>query len=141
MEKLTMCSDAECQEHEKIYGGFNDFPPHWKRISQKEFAQSKFFSYDPNLTEHRQMYEKGSCPTGKMTAAVLFFFYDGTGIGMVRDFWKGTVRYYSFAKCEHKFEELSAREAREKGHDHYGMFCHVYECKKCGFVESHDSSG
>lgn len=44
------------------------------------------------------------------------------------------------AKCVHKYREMSVKEARDKGHEHWGMCYHVYECRKCKQVIAQDSS-
>ncbi len=43
--------------------------------------------------------------------------------------------------CVHEFEEIGPEESRKRGVRHYGMFCHVYLCRKCGQIRSYDSSG
>lgn len=48
-------------------------------------------------------------------------------------------RYFRLG-CPHTFRELSQVEARQKGHSHFGMCYHVYECSKCGSTHSTDSS-
>jgi hypothetical protein len=41
------------------------------------------------------------------------------------------IRFFKLG-CEHQWRELSKEEANSKGHSHYGMFCHINECEKCG---------
>lgn len=45
------------------------------------------------------------------------------------------------AECIHTWHELSQKTCRERRIAHYGMFCHVYECAKCGRLTETDSSG
>ena len=125
------------EEFKKKYGSFNDAPPNFKEISESEFAQSMFWTYSPDYTDHRQItdFEK-QCLSVK-----LYWFYDGNGFGMARDYYGGKVRYFRFYACEHNFRELSVSESREKGLPHFGNCYHVMECRKCGFIQSYDSSG
>lgn len=76
--------------------------------------------------------------------ARLFTYFDGTGVGIEVDYWGegyydrnsphyklggSHVRYYSFAKCEHEYEERSK-----------GNCLHQLTCNKCGFSYEVDSS-
>jgi hypothetical protein len=126
------------REHEKLYGGFNDFPPNWKEITEKEFAQGMFFSYTPTLTEHRQMgrMEVGSEP---MLTATLYFFHDGSGVALASDFWAGKVRYFSFTCCVHEFRRPTEAE-HVRGVVRPGRCFHVSICDKCNYVSAVDSS-
>lgn len=124
------------KEIEEKYGGYNDFPPDWKEIAEEEFAKSMFFTYSPDLIQHRQMMKPN-----EVVEATLHFFWDGNGYAIGHDFWKGKVKYYRFALCEHTYRELSPSEARAKGHSHFGNCYHVTECAKCGLIWEYDSSG
>ena len=42
--------------------------------------------------------------------------------------------------CIHECRELSSEECNKKNIRHYGMCWHVYECTKCGYIYSQDSS-
>jgi hypothetical protein len=56
----------------------------------------------------------------------------------------GPYRYYlRFYRvgCRHTYRELSMKEAVARGVPHWGTFCHVYECTKCGSLHTVDSSG
>lgn len=122
---------------EAEYGGYNDAPPNFKEITEKEFAQSHFFTYSPEATNTRQITDfEGET---QMLPVTLFFFFDGSGVGMSSNYKK--VRYFKFDLCEHDYEELSYIKAKELGLMHHGMCWHVLKCKKCGFVQSYDSSG
>lgn len=115
----------EMMEDEKIIGGYNDLPPHFKKISEKRFAQSSFFTYLPIKTEFRQVKEIGI----GFTSIQLYWFSDGTGIGIKNNFWKGKVYYYKFYICEHEYEILESRMCYSKS-----------KCKKCGYILEVDSS-
>ena len=123
-------------DHEKKFGGFNDVPPLFREVTEKEFAQSKFFSYPIEKTEYRQMYFSPGfiLNNGKnkdMIIAVLFFFFDGTGVAMSHSYWDGQVYYFAFG-CDHKYNELPKK----------GLFnCqHFLKCEKCGHEMITDSS-
>ena len=137
-EKYDLTKD-ECIEHEKKYGRFNDIPPNFKAISEKEFAQSKFFVYDFILTEHRQIKYKIK-DKEQFQDLHMYYFHDGTGIGIIRDYWDGKIYYFQFANCEHKMVEITMAEAKKLKVYHAGSCYHVYKCEKCGLIESHDSS-
>jgi hypothetical protein len=116
---------------------YNDAPPNLRMITAEEFAQSHFFTYTPQLVESRYILNKVPKAVkkarGKEDAFTLhmFWMHDGTGYGFEQDYWGKKVIYYTFAVCEHDFVEI--------GND--GKRCyHVYECKKCGYQEAHDSS-
>jgi hypothetical protein len=136
--------DGKEEEMEKEYGSFNDEPPNFKQISEDEFAKSHFFTYHPDFMEHRQIFLK-DLPRDMRVVGLftiyMFYYWDGTGIAIHNDWWGGKVYYFSFAKCDHDYRELSQKEAKSKGHDHWGMCFHVYECRECGFTMSQDSSG
>jgi hypothetical protein len=122
---------------------FNDFPIGWRELTEKEFAQSKFFRCSPRHVEFRQMYpqdENGKRMREGMVATRLMWMQDKTGYALANDFWAGTVRYYAFG-CQHDYRELSQAECRERDTTHFGMCWHIYECKKCGYVMAQDSSG
>ena len=124
-------------KHEKLWGKYNDAPPNFEEITVEDFAKSMFFTYTPKKIEFRQVLNyKG----GHFLNLHMFFFHDNTGIAMHNEFWEGTVTYFKFALCEHEFFELSQMECSKKNIKHHGMCWHVYECTKCGYRESQDSS-
>jgi hypothetical protein len=108
----------------KEKSNFNELPPNFKEITEQEFAQSKFFTYMPEKTEYRQVNING-----KHTDLRMFWMYDNTGYAIVSNYWDGKVIYYSFAKCEHIFDEKTV-----------GKCLTEYTCKKCGYRETIDSS-
>lgn len=120
-------------------GHYNDQPPNWREITEKELAQdTRFGSYSPDYTEFRQI-----MIPGKPTLSVkLYVFWDGTGVGLAINYLgEGYydkprppeplkhVRWFSFAKCLHEYEERNI-----------GRCLHRYTCKKCGFAHTVDSS-
>lgn len=130
--------------HEEKFGNFNEFPPGWREISQKEFSHSMGFTYSPLAIEYRQMiYQKGEDrKTSKAkgyTTGHLSFFHDGTGTAIISDYWAGTVKFFAFG-CEHKYKELSRDECVKRGILHHGRCYHVNECTKCTYINSYDSS-
>lgn len=115
-------------------------PPNFREISEKEFAQSKYFTYSPKFVEFRQVNDPKAVSLfkwgepGRERSHVfdvrLYYFYDGTGLGIVGDYWGGRVRYFSFAVCEH----LNRTERN------IGRCLNEYICNECGFKETIDSS-
>lgn len=119
-EKHAMTAE-EREVHEKKWGRYNDFPPGWRKITQEQFAQSLFFTFAPEIVEHRQMLTRNDDGfTVNMTEAWLFFSHENIGYGMVRDFWAGKVMYYAFG-CNHPHPNR-------------------YTCPKCGFHADYDTS-
>src|SRR6516164_5991304 len=81
-----LCSEAQA-EHERVYGGFNDFPPNWKRCTPNEFW-GKFNCYGiGEKVEYRQMHTEGA-----IVMAHLFFYHDDTGLGLVHCYENGKHR-------------------------------------------------
>jgi hypothetical protein len=132
----ALIHQEKTESQKESLGGYNSLPPNWAEITEKEFSQSNFFSYTPEFVEFRQ-----APLDGTFTGIHLFHFFDGTGVALTRDYWKGTVRYFKFAACEHSLVELSGEDCRAAGIHHAGNCYHVYRCTKCGFVQSMDSSG
>lgn len=113
---------------------FNDVPPNFREITEKEFAQSKFFVYSPERWEYRQITRKEDLERLQRKSALVIrmaHFYDGTGIAIESDYWAGKVHYFWFGACEHK----------ERTQRNIGNCLNEYTCKNCGFVETLDSSG
>ena len=135
MYKLV--STGPTAAHQAKWGGYNDVPPGWRKISQKELVQRTHFrSYSPEFTEFRQMIVD---PNKPMVDAHLQFYWDGTGVGIVSDYWKGTVTFYAFG-CDHDYREMGQDECRKHGIQHFGRCWHVSECTKCGNINAVDSS-
>ena len=125
--------------------GYNDAPVGMREITQKDFAQSMFFTYTPQAIETRQVHSdkffarvQGSnrkC----ILSLTIFWMHDGTGVCMSNDFWRGKIRYF-FCGCDHDYQELSWQECQERGIRHEGRCWHVTECKTCKNISAHDSS-
>jgi len=123
---------------------FNDPPTGLRRISEKEFATSQFFTYSPKATEYRQAYitskdDLTANRRGKMITLHMFWFDDGTGIAMHSDYWQGKVEYFAFG-CKHEYRDLDQKECHSRGISHFGHCYHVSECTKCKYIMSYDSS-
>jgi hypothetical protein len=135
-------SEADQKIHQQKWGSYNDFPPGWKQLTEKEFAQSRLADmYTPELVEHRQMFRSDVlmlADVGKMVEARLFFNHDGTGWAMSIDTWAGTVTYYRFG-CKHDMTGKLTKKDREKI-GFLGRCQHASKCKKCGYISVVDSS-
>lgn len=135
----TRASKEPPPDHVKKYGDQGELPPNFREITEKEFAQSKFFIYSPDFWEYRQINKKEDVARFKwgpeqrpyVFALRMAYFYDGTGLAIEHDYWSGKVRYFAFAVCEHK-----NRKERTVAN-----CLHEYTCQDCGFVETIDSSG
>lgn len=138
MEKL-MHVDAT-DEHKKTYGSGNDAPPGWEEISVKELVQKTLFSsYNPEVIDYRQILRVEGKPLPTMLPAKLLIYHDGTGVGIVCDYWGEKVTYYRFG-CRHEYHELSYDDCCSRGIYHAGRCYHVSECSKCGHINAADSS-
>jgi hypothetical protein len=130
--------------HEKNYGSFNDPPPNFIEIKEEEFSKSKFFSETIMHIEYRQITrfktDDVDLKNVLSSGVKLFYFYDGTGIAIGSNYQKKKVYFFKFAKCFHKYEEMSQEWCRKNKVEHLGRCYHVYKCKNCGFLESADSS-
>jgi len=57
------------------------------------------------------------------------------------NFWGWVDKGSLDETCIHERVEITPERTAEKGFHYWGIFCHAYECKKCGSVVIHDSSG
>lgn len=116
---------------------YNDPPNGLREISETEFAKSTFFTYPILAIEFRQVLIGDSYKH-------LNIFWMNTnpkhadGFAVSADYWGGKVTYYRVG-CDHRFVELSQEESERKGHRHWGMCYHIFECEKCGKIEKYDS--
>lgn len=120
-------------DDKKIVGTFNDPPPNFNEITVADFSQSMLFSYSPEKIEHRQITDQKLLETlgvkGYMSIT-MFWFHNGTGIGMHSDYWGKKVRYFKFKICEHFYTTIFVSNCYR-----------VMECVKCGYTDHIDSSG
>jgi hypothetical protein len=143
MKTIYDLNAEQRSEHEKLWGTFNDFPPGWRKLTELEFARSRFFSFSPALTEYRQMLQRlqddprVSDHLVPIVAATLYFFHDNTGYAMSSDWQAGKVNYYEFG-CVHEWgspaEELKRRNIQLFRSEH------AYYCIKCKHLSVVDSS-
>lgn len=122
----------------------------WKLLTEKEFAQSKFFSYSPiiyvyeqiHISNDKELYELIPFDDDKTYARNFQLFWTSVneGYAIYSDYWKGKIYYFQFG-CQHEYAELSYETCKKRGITHHGHCWHVTECKKCGDIFSYDSSG
>lgn len=127
----------------KKWGEFNDFPPGFKEITAKQFAQSGFFTWCKTALEFRQPIGWDKLPSGTLLkpfgggpAITMFFMNHGCNFAMSNDYYGEEVRYFTFADCYHDWVEISAKEAGKTAFRCY----HYYKCSKCGAHHEQDSS-
>lgn len=127
-------TDAEQKAHREAFGGYNDFPPNWKEIDETEVTSGRCHIrvYRPELIEYRQM--------GKLMAGAkplldcrLYFFHDGYGYAVHYDYWKKKIRHFTFARCLHEYKQISRPAGNRSGESRY-------QCTKCGYINSVDTS-
>lgn len=133
-------------EMRDMFGGGNDFPPHWKEISDQAFW-NRWFAYSWTEIDWRQMnrphevfdkyYEATNTPANRrhMVTARLFIYNDATGLAITSGYSQGkyTPRFFEFGVCMHNNREPVLSESR--------MCYHVTICSDCGRKFSVDSSG
>lgn len=126
----------------KIEGSFNIAPPGFREVTAEEFANS-LPPWCVVATEYRQLRrDANNEPLPRMIDGTLHLFGDQTGFMIEHHYVRGNgyeLKYYLFG-CKHAFRELSRKEAGQRGIQHFGMCYHVYECTKCGYIQSIDSS-
>jgi hypothetical protein len=109
----------ESVRHPKYSYGCDALPNGWAEITAAEFAQSIFFRYSPQAIAWSRTAEGD---------ARLFFMHNDTGFALIGDYHAKTMRIFKFG-CEHSFDGVEV-----------GRCLTRYTCKKCGFVETVDSS-
>lgn len=131
-------------------GSFNVAPAHFQPITEAEFAQ-KFFTWTVEKVMYRQIHRtfngepiqtlQGVPPSVGYLETRLFWIHNGMGFAVSKT-WEAQPKmlFFEIGVCDHAWEELGQAAARAKGIEHYGMFCHVYYCSKCGRHYSTDSS-
>lgn len=133
----------EAEAHEAAYGRGNDAPPGFREITAEEFASGLFFVYGFEKVEYRQIKPEFVGPDEKYYLGIkLFYFHDGTGVGMAasQDLGSRTgVRYFVFG-CAHKYRSIGQTECRERDIPHFGRCWHVNECLECGHIDAYDTS-
>jgi len=123
---------------------FNRAPKGFEEITQEEFAKSKFFYYSHIASEYKQITENfDGTPIGTGNIAIpikLFWFFDGTGVGISNNWLEWTLKFFRFGCC-HKYEEYSKEIAVKRNLPYSGGRCmHNMVCTKCGHIYQYDSS-
>jgi len=145
VKQLTSLESAqEIQDHQKEFGDFNQAPPGFREITESEFNKGGFFTWCKEKVEFRQIVPESIpagallTPTKYILAVTLFYMNHGSHYGMARG--EEGVRYFTFAKCHHDYQEISQEEARKAGVEHFGNCYHVCQCVNCGHISAYDSS-
>ncbi len=146
LNNIVVCDES--QEEEKKFGGYNHPLPNMKEITVAEFSHHPFFTYGPAMYGYRQIMPENlpasiKAPTNGgrpcMMDVMFFVLYDGSGIAMHREYTDETVRYFSFAACEHSYR-YPTEEEFAKGVPRPARCFHVSICSKCSHVYAVDSS-
>jgi hypothetical protein len=110
-------------------GGYNEAPPNWREIDEKEFSQRTLYdSCSPEFIVFRQIMDKKK----PCISAHLLVYWDNSGVSIVSDYWGKDgkfVHFYSFAKCSHDWKSVSI-----------GHCLRRETCTKCGISHEVDSS-
>lgn len=128
-------------------GGYNDWPKNTKKLSDEETMNAQremLFTFAPSCTEFRQAKRKIKGQVHFLPLRILWR-HDGTGLMAVRrhyfknrEFFEKILWYH--VGCEHEYVELSGEECARLKIFHGGRCYHVEKCKKCGHINSYDSS-
>ena len=109
----------ECLPHPKYRYGCDMHPIGWAEISQDNFAKSDFFRYEPLATAWSRT---------AIGDARMFFMPRDAGFALIGDYHSGKLSIFKFG-CQHDSLEETVGRCLTK-----------YTCKKCGYVETVDSS-
>jgi hypothetical protein len=112
-----------------MYGQFNDIPPGWKEVDEEYIVtRSLWRTYAPRRMEYRQIRVEGQ----PYMSVTLYFFHDGTGVGMHFDYWGKKIRWFHFG-CEHVYTEIERPAGGRSG-------IHKSKCTKCEHIWVYDTS-
>ena len=116
-----------CEETYREYGCRVPLP-NVTEMTVQEFARSGFFSQCIAGRIYRSDVPDPSNP-GKTITIMGWWYEDGTWIGLSRDYWVGTVRYWRGCLCDHQYRGLPQR---------WNCY-HESICVKCGHYDAYDS--
>lgn len=128
MYKLEWVNPKTIHDFAIKFGGYNDYPPNWKQVTEKELFTSARLMVSPDYQEYRQMVRKDG-NNAKFIDATLYFLRDGTGYAVEKDFFNRHFNYYTFAVCEHEYQKTVKK-----------MHEITYTCTKCGRTMVYDTS-
>ncbi|KAF3997506.1 hypothetical protein [Glaciimonas immobilis] len=111
--------EIESIPHPKHRYGCDTLPLGWAEISHEEFAKSNFFHYTPLALAWSRT---------TIGDARMFFMPKDGGFAMIGDYLGGKVSVFKFG-CQHDSTEENVGNCLTK-----------YTCKKCGLVDTVDSS-
>ena len=126
----TQAAVAKAKQHYSPKDVGNDIPAGWRQITEEELVRTTgFHSQVPVLLERRSFPVTINGGKTYHMSVEMQHFHDGTGIGMVVDFWNAPhVLWFAFG-CKHEYEATSSRG-----------FLHTSTCTKCGHIHTVDSS-
>jgi len=119
---------------------YNTAPDNMVELTEKEWAQSDYFIFDPEQVESRQFIIKSLDDRDYFHSFKLYTMHEGHGYAITHDYWAGRVRVFRFG-CNHNWVGLSSEQSAELGIRHFGNCYHVQKCENCDKVRQYDSSG
>lgn len=119
---------------------YNEKPDNLTEMTERQWAQSDWFSLDPERVENRQFSILDTKGREVFHTFRLYHMHDGHGYAITHDYWAGRVRVFRFG-CEHEWHELCHNECEKRNINHFGSCWHVQQCSKCNQIRSYDSSG
>lgn len=119
---------------------YNEAPENMVELTEQEWSQSDYFSFDPVKTEFRQFIWKGLDGKDLFHNFRLYQMHEGHGYAITNEYWLGKVRVFRYG-CSHEWQGLNVEQSAELGIRHFGNCYHVEKCQKCGHIRQYDSSG
>lgn len=126
---------------------FNQLPSPLRSLTEAQFAQSRFFTYEPQFVEYRQPHYRLSelppdvavrlgfnvhkdYPDAITSCSMRMYWFDAhSGIAAVNDYWSGKVYWFEFG-CDHDWRHTAT----------LGRCYNRYVCDRCGVTKEIDSS-
>jgi len=104
-------SKEELKKIRELTGNYNDFPPGWKELTEREFAESQcLLNREILCVEFRQMnrpFGSNDCQS-RYTSAQLLHQPNGIGFALSSDFFTGKVKFFKFDSFEIIKESFSS---------------------------------
>jgi hypothetical protein len=114
-----------------LFGGFNIAPVNFREVSEQMFAQDHYHTDYPELAmSYRQMFkDNNGVDLPRAVKGTLHINAHGYGWLIEKMYNEGKAKFYFFELCHHEYETLERSRCWWKG-----------KCKKCGSIDSVDSS-
>ena len=75
-----------------------------KLLTEKEFAQSHYWTYSPDYIEFRQFHPYKEIDGITIRDGRIYYMHDNTGYLISHDYYAGRIYYFKFG-CNHQYKE------------------------------------